>query len=99
LDAVEFDCPRCEAPVPYKDGYSHPSRCLTDVERCPARCGVTGLKSVEELEDHLLGCRNLIRRCACCPVAGHLIVLRDEDCPCPAKLASKVDEVQSEEIY
>ena len=32
-------------------------------------------------------------------MAGHVMVLRDDECPCPAKLSSRVAEISSEETY
>ena len=86
LDAIEFECPRCTEKVPYGQKEQHVRQCQAELEACPTKCGAKGIRTRDELNVHLSTCRNLLRRCACCPVSGYLAIMQDETLPCPRKL-------------
>ena len=86
---MKFGCPRCHIAVPYGEGARHVGECYTAIEKCPILCGATGLKTSDQFNAHLTECKNLIRKCSCCPTNSFMAVMWDEDFLCPQKLLGK----------
>ena len=84
LESLRFDCPRCDDAVPFKESCSHIGKCWAQIECCPVACGVKDLQTAAQFEEHLTSCKNLLRRCTCCPVKGDIAILRDARYGCPS---------------
>ena len=97
LDSMEFECPRCEDHIKYAEASSHVGKCMSVIYSCPMQCGVGGLNTEEQLQDHLQACQNLLRRCDCCPVNGNITILRDEEFQCPRKLQLVAENIDCED--
>jgi len=50
-----------------------------------------GLKTEQQLEDHLDECDNVVRSCTCCQISMPQYVLREENFPCEKKFTNSME--------